>query len=501
LAKPFDPEQFATGLNDAYQRTSSYLIMQAGTQAKANFIGLPDWRDDNIDEFLDSIVRDIGPVKQTAAQYSIGYHSQIARLYQQKFDKPGYDPEEFTTEKLRNGADFRKVFTRPFIEMRTALAQGRSVRDAVYLGGQRASSLAQVEVQLARRKASLVARTKNDNIVGYLRVLSGAENCALCYVASTQRYRRGDLLPIHPGCDCGEMPIYGDTDPGQVVDEYNLEKAHQAVEERFGESARDARTLPYRDIIIHEHGELGPVLGIRGQKFTGPNDLSLVGSKVRKLDPSPVPLRDLSNPYWDDPLAVEYSQDAVAEGDRILLKSATFERPITEEMTKLANSQGSELRGLDFRLKARESLARKIQTDAINDNVTIEVAASKIGDSIRYTMVADPKDYAATIRNVVSDLERDGYQVIKQKNYWQAGNGYKGFNTSILDPNGFKFELQFHTPKSYDVKDPSHELYEESRKQGVDEAKRDKLVKESRALWDKVETPVGLDDLGTASFQ
>jgi hypothetical protein len=116
-------------------------------------------------------------------------------------------------------------------------------------------------------------------------------------------------------------------------------------------------------------------------------------------------------------------------------------------------------------------------------------------------MVADPKDYAATIRNVVSDLEKDGYKVIKQKNYWQAGNGYKGFNTSILDPNGFKFELQFHTPKSYDVQEPSHELYDQSRKQGLEAAKRDKLVKESRALWDKVETPIGLDDLGTASFQ
>lgn len=497
----FDPNEFAQGLNEAYERTSSYLILEAGTKAKSAFLGLDDWRDDNIPQFLDRVAKDVGSVKQTAAQYAYGYHSQIARLFGQKFNRPSYDPQEFATDRLRKGANFTEVFSRPFIEMRTALAQGRSVSDAVYLGGRRAESLAQVEIQLARRQASLSARNANDNIVGYLRVLSGSENCALCYVASTQRYRRGDLLPIHPGCDCGEMPIYGNTDPGQVVDEYNLEKAHQAVEQRFGQSARDAKTLPYKDIIIREHGEMGPVLGIRGQKFTGPKDLSLVGSKVRKLDPAQLPLRDLSNPYWDDPLAIEYSADAVAEADRILLKSSAVEKRISRDIIDVNRVQGAELEGLDYRLKARESLARKIQTDAINDGVTITEAAATIGDSVRFTAVADPKNYAGTVQGFVKDLESKGYRVIKQKNYWQAGNGYKGYNTSVLDPDGFKFELQFHTPKSYQVKDPSHDLYEESRKSDISPAQRDRLVKQSRALWNKVETPLGLDDLGTAAFQ
>ena len=497
----FDADAFAQGLNEAYERTSSYLILEAGTKAKSAFLGLPDWRDENIDGFLGQISKDLFGTKKTAAQYAYGYHSQIARLYNQKFDKPAYVPEEFETEKLRNGAKFAEVFNRPFIEMRTALAQGRSVSDAVYLGGRRAESLAQVEVQLARRQASLTARKANDNIVGYLRVLSGSENCALCYVASTQRYRRGDLLPIHPGCDCGEMPIYGNSDPGQVVDEYNLEKAHQAVEQRFGESARDARGLPYKDIIIREHGEMGPILSIRGQKFTGPNDLSLVGSKVRRLEPAAVPLRDISNPYWDDPLATQYSADAVVEADRILLKSSSVERQITTDIKDISKAQGSELDGLDFRLKARESLARKIQTDAINDKLTLSEAAGKIGDSVRFTAISDPRDYANNIKDFVANLETKGYQVIKQKNYWQPGNGYKGYNTSVLSPDGFKFELQFHTPKSAATKDPSHELYEKSRSLDISQAERDRLIKESRGLWNKVEMPEGLDDLGIVSVQ
>jgi hypothetical protein len=69
------------------------------------------------------------------------------------------------------------------------------------------------------------------------------------------------------------MPIYGSTDVGQVIDEERLEAVHASIAERFGVSDRSARAIDYSKISIHEHGELGPVLTVEGQKFTGPNDL------------------------------------------------------------------------------------------------------------------------------------------------------------------------------------------------------------------------------------
>jgi len=103
-----------------------------------------------------------------------------------------------------------------------------------------------------------------------VRVISSA----LCYVASTQRYSRGDLLPIHPGCDCGEEPIYGSSGVSDTIDEQLLDATHQAIDERFGEFDFGGRTVDYRKaIIVREHGELGPVLTVKGQHFTGPNDI------------------------------------------------------------------------------------------------------------------------------------------------------------------------------------------------------------------------------------
>lgn len=486
-------------LNGAYEKVSNRLIVQAGTQARANFLSLPDWRDDNKPEFFDAMRRDLTPVKQQSAQFAWGYHSQRARVGGYSFTTPRFRPEDFETSVLRNGATFEEVYDRPFSEMRTALAKGRSFDDALELGARRASSLAQTEVQLSRRQASLYARRANDNIVGYLRILSGSENCALCYIASTQRYRRGDLLPIHPGCDCGEMPIYGDTDVGQVIDRQQLDAAHQQVEERVGASDLGGRAPDYRKIITHEHGELGPVLGVRGQTFTGPSNLNLKGSKVRKLDEAPVPLRTEVDPYGDATIAVEYGQDAVDAADRVMIKAAAVEPPVTRDIIDLADANGAEMSGLDFRLKGHESMSRKIAADAAELNLPIEEVADKIGDSVRYTMVADPQDYVNTVQDVLDKLEGQGYVVYKNKNYWQDGNSYKGVNTNIRTPNGDQFELQFHTPQSVATKEPSHDLYDIAR-ETTDLEEKARLEQQGRDLWARVDTPANIESLGTAQF-
>jgi hypothetical protein len=260
-------------LSDAYQAVSSRLLNAAGTSASNLFKTLPDWRDENIATFIQKMDALMTSSKSQAAKLAVAYYREISKLENQRFVAPVISPEELSTSVLRNGADPEQVYTRPFVDMRTALSKGASVTDAINKGAFRAQDLARTEIQLARRGAGLRARGRNQNIVGYLRVLSGAENCALCYVASTQRYRKGDLLPIHPGCDCGETPIYGTTDVGQVIDQERLDATHESIAERFGVSDRSARAIDYSKIAVREHGELGPVLTVADQNFTGPNDL------------------------------------------------------------------------------------------------------------------------------------------------------------------------------------------------------------------------------------
>jgi hypothetical protein len=116
-------------------------------------------------------------------------------------------------------------------------------------------------------------RIKGDaRVVGYRRVLSPGENCALCAIAATQRYRREDLMPIHSGCRCDVAPIYGTHDPGQVIAEEQYNALTSLIDEKFGEDGWD-KNRPNRLIRVNMHGEHGPTLGWRDQSFTGPADL------------------------------------------------------------------------------------------------------------------------------------------------------------------------------------------------------------------------------------
>ena len=38
-----------------------------------------------------------------------------------------------------------------------------------------------------------------------------------------------------------------------------------------------------------------------------------------------------------------------------------------------------------------------------------------------------------------------------------------GYNTTVIAPNGQKFEVQYHTKESYDTKEQIHKLYEDWR--------------------------------------
>lgn len=103
---------------------------------------------------------------------------------------------------------------------------------------------------------------------------------------------------IVSNCDCVVAPILGDQDPGHVINTKRvapnvsptgetrsgvpvfsddqlinmgelLEDVHKAIEAEFGMSARDARRIDYRKVLlVEQHGELGPVLTVSRHKFS-----------------------------------------------------------------------------------------------------------------------------------------------------------------------------------------------------------------------------------------
>lgn len=192
---------------------------------------------------------------------------------------------------VRNGADPAIVYGRPFHLVWRQLAantplDGPKIDAAIQAGLDRAVQTAVTDVQLAKTHTARDTMARNRNVAGYRRQLEGAFSCALCIVASTHRYHVADLMPIHPACDCVPVPIFGGENIDLNLDPATLQAAHATVAAQFGADSTAAREIRgamkdngrsvlYRDVLIaHDHGELGPVLAVRGAKFTGPGDIA-----------------------------------------------------------------------------------------------------------------------------------------------------------------------------------------------------------------------------------
>lgn len=276
-------------VRDGYNRLNTRLVRGAGALAGNVFRQLGSWRDDDVARYLTVVGPQIDGLKQQAANLQAAYYQEVAKANGEAFTPEPTRASDLIDEVLRNGPNAQEVYRRPFVEVYTALSSNKLLRTAVEQGAARASSIAETDIQLASRQAGLKQRQGNSNIVGYRRVLTGSENCALCAIASTQRYRVNNLKPIHPGCDCGEEAIYGDFDPGQVIDRGGLESIHEALQSQLGVSDREARDaaigkfVQYDDdvrladfteiIATREHGEYGPTLTWRDQAFTGPSEI------------------------------------------------------------------------------------------------------------------------------------------------------------------------------------------------------------------------------------
>ena len=280
-------------IRDGYNRLNTRLIRGGGELAANLYRRLGSWRDADYERYISILEPQVEGLKLQAANLQAAYYQEVARANGEAFTPATVQSSKLTDTTLRNGVDFETVYRRPFVETWTALASNKLVSQAIEQGAARAFQIVSGDIQLASREAGRRQRQNNSNIVGYRRVLTGAENCALCAIASTQRYTRDQLKPIHPGCDCGEEPIYGDFDPGQIIDPTGLESIHEALQQQLGVSDRGARAadigkfVDYEEggtrladfteiIVVRDHGEYGPTLTWRGQNFTGPADIPAV---------------------------------------------------------------------------------------------------------------------------------------------------------------------------------------------------------------------------------
>jgi hypothetical protein len=85
--------------------------------------------------------------------------------------------------------------------------------------------------------------------------------------------------------------------------------------------------------------------------------------------------------------------------------------------------------------------------------------AAEIYDAARYTFVFEPQDYTDGTWLVHRRLKAQGFDLEARRNRWDTPE-FKGIRTRWRDPaHDLAFEVQFHTPASWDVVQRTHEAY------------------------------------------
>ena len=161
---------------------------------------------------------------------------------------------------------------------------------------------------------------------------------------------------------------------------------------------------------------------------------------------------------------------------------AKTEEKITADMMILEQRSLGQLVGLDYRLKAEDRYKEKVAMQkTINPDADVHEVVAAVRDGVRYTLQYDEADYTTGVLSDVEALKDSGFEFLKLKNLWEAPE-YKGINSQWREPEkGQAFEVQFHTPISFEAKQLTHGAYERLRTMDPTD---DSRKQESRELHD-----------------
>lgn len=212
------------------------------------WLGLGSWDRADVPRFVELAA----PISTAAQRQSIAVtNAYLARA--RGASAIGLD-ESRLLAGVRNGANPRDVYARPFVSTWGKLKQGAPHAAAVHAGGARAMAAAAFDVQAAMRDTLVAVGDEAQEIAGYERV-ANANACEYCQAVDGVRFRSDDPMPLHPNCGCSVEPIFGtelgkSTRPPPEVDvvEHNEMGATLVDSEHDFEAGAEAEGGLYDDI-------------------------------------------------------------------------------------------------------------------------------------------------------------------------------------------------------------------------------------------------------------
>lgn len=254
-------------LIDANTRARQQITKLITDDVAARVAGFSSWYDHKaISALCKEIALAVEAAQRQTAALTDAYLSRVAS---DVVERPVSPVGPVDIAGLRSGVTHEGVYGRLADQVRYDVSRGVGLAQAQDRAVSRGTIAAQMDTDLAARaqtaKFSVVRQLSYRRVI-HPELAKKDGTCGLCIVASEQVYHPAKpLMPIHTGCNCTAVIVGSKNDPGKTI---NLEDV-KAVYEMVGSTG--AAELRKVRVKVAEHGELGPLLVRRGDKFRGPS--------------------------------------------------------------------------------------------------------------------------------------------------------------------------------------------------------------------------------------
>jgi len=177
-------------------------------------------------------------------------------------------------------------------------------------------------------------------------------------------------------------------------------------------------------------------------------------------------------------------RDDVLDAARVLFDKGKLAEPeLSSLFQEIAKLENGEIHHFATRLKSRKSIISKLGRIMDEKGMNLSQAIDDIRDINRYTMVFKHESFTKNATSAIKKFDEKGWKLFKANNSFDD-DMYHGYNTWFVK-DGQYIEVQFHTPTSIKIKDPSHKLFSKSRELAKGSAERKALEDQIRDLWKK----------------
>ncbi|WP_409976701.1 XopAD/skwp family type III secretion system effector [Xanthomonas graminis] len=192
-------------------------------------------------------------------------------------------------------------------------------------------------------------------------------------------------------------------------------------------------------------------------------------------------------------------EDMALQAQALLTRAREMEPKVTDMLRRVAAPHGGRLEGTQHQLKSHGSLLAKLEQRIALKKQTLEEAVAGVNDALRYSVVLEPQDFTAGLRGVLAALDDQGHVRVKLNNHFSTyRQTFKAVNVTLRSPEGALWEIQFHTPHTFQLKEQFHDLYKRSfalKLGGASPAEKHELEAPALAAFSRVASPPGCEEI------